>query len=199
MYTLFDLPYSYQDLEPFIDIHTMGLHYLKHTLGYLNKLNELLIKENYDFRYNLEELIYHISEFSSKDDILFNLGGVLNHNLYFYSMSNYHTMPSIEVMKKINDKFGSYDYFWNKFKEVALKLKGAGYTFVVLKNNDLDIINLSNQENPLLYGMIPLFCIDLWEHAYYLNYNNDKSKYIDNFKEIADFGMFNTIYNGIIK
>lgn len=199
MYTLFDLPYSYQDLEPFIDTHTMGLHYLKHTLGYLNKLNELLIKENYDFRYNLEELIYHISEFSSKDDILFNLGGVLNHNLYFYSMSNYHTMPSIEVMKKINDKFGSYDYFWNKFKEVALKLKGSGYTFVVLKNNDLDIINLSNQENPLLYGMIPLFCIDLWEHAYYLNYNNDKSKYIDNFKEIADFGMFNTIYNGIIK
>lgn len=199
MYTLFDLPYSYQALEPFIDTHTMGLHYLKHTLGYLNKLNELLIKENYDFRYNLEELIYHISEFSSKDDILFNLGGILNHNLYFYSMSNYHTMPSIEVMKKINDKFGSYDYFWNKFKEVALKLKGSGYTFVVLKNNDLDIINLSNQENPLLYGMIPLFCIDLWEHAYYLNYNNDKSKYIDNFKEIADFGMFNTIYNGIIK
>lgn len=199
MYTLFDLPYSYQDLEPFIDTHTMGLHYLKHTLGYLNKLNELLIKENYDFRYSLEELIYHISEFSLKDDILFNLGGVLNHNLYFYSMSNYHTMPSVEVMKKINDKFGSYDNFWNRFKEVALKLKGSGYTFVVLKNNDLAIINLSNQENPLLYGMVPLFCIDLWEHSYYLNYNNDKSKYIDNFKEIADFGMFNTIYNRIIK
>lgn len=198
MYTLFDLPYSYQDLEPFIDIHTMGLHYLKHTLGYLNKLNELLISENYDFRYSIDELIYHVAEFSFKDDILFNLGGVLNHNLYFYSMSNYHTMPSLSALNMINKKYGSYDNFWSKIKDVSLKLRGSGYTFVVLKNNELDIVSLSNQESPLLYGMIPLFCIDLWEHAYYLNYSNDKAKYIDNFKEIADFGMFNTIYSSII-
>lgn len=198
MYTLFDLPYSFSDLEPFIDVHTMGLHYLKHSLGYLNKLNNLLLKEKYDFRYSIEELIFHTSEFSSQDNILFNLGGVLNHNLYFHSMSNVHTMPSLSVMRKINSKYGSYGNFWNVIKDVSLKLKGSGYVFVVLKDNDLDIISLSNQDSPLLYGLIPLFCIDLWEHAYYLNHNNDKVKYVDNFREIADFGLFNAIYDNSI-
>lgn len=197
MYQLPSLSYLYQDLEPFIDTHTMGLHYHKHEQTYLNNLNNLLNKNNYDYKYDLNELIYHIEEFSLEDreTILFNLGGVLNHNIYWKSMNKNNTLPSGELKEQIDKQFGGYDEFWKEIKENALKLKGSGYTFLVMSNNELEIINFFNQDSPLLYGYIPLFNIDLWEHAYYINYENDKSKYIDNFKEIADFSYANEIYN----
>lgn len=197
MYQLPSLSYLYQDLEPFIDTHTMGLHYHKHEQAYLNNLNNLLKKNNYDHKYDLNELIYHIEEFSLEDreTILFNLGGVLNHNIYWKSFNKNNTLPSGELKEQIDKQFGGYDEFWKEIKENALKLKGSGYTFLVMSNNELEIINFFNQDSPLLYGYIPLFNIDLWEHAYYINYENDKSKYIDNFKEIADFSYANEIYN----
>ena len=197
MYQLPSLPYLYQDLEPFIDTHTMGLHYHKHEQTYLNNLNNLLNKNNYDYKYDLNELIYHIEEFSLEDreTILFNLGGVLNHNIYWKSMNNNGTLPSGELKEQIDKQFGGYDEFWKEIKENALKLKGSGYTFLVMSNNELEIINFFNQDSPLLYGYIPLFNIDLWEHAYYINYENDRSKYIDNFKEIVDFSYASEIYN----
>ena len=199
MYQLPKLTYLYQDLEPFIDTNTMGLHYHKHDKTYLNNLNKIL--SNYDYKYNIDELIYHIDSFknSDKPDILFNLGGVLNHDLYFKSMSNYNILPYGKLKEKIDSQYKNYENFWIIFKQTALKLKGSGYTFLVLKNNkDLDVINISNQDIPLLQGYIPLFNIDLWEHAYYLNYKNDKSKYIDNFKLVADFKNASEIYNNLI-
>lgn len=197
MYQLPVLPYLYQDLEPFIDTHTMGLHYHKHEQTYLNNLNKILEKNNYKYSYDLNELIFHIEDFPLEDreNLLFNLGGVLNHNIYWKSMNNKKTLPEGKLKEQIEKQYGSYDEFWNKFKETALLLKGSGYTFLVKSNNNLEIINFFNQDNPLLYGYIPLFNIDLWEHAYYLNYENDKSKYIDNFKEIADFSNATEIYN----
>lgn len=133
MYKLENLPYLFQDLEPFLDTHTLGLHYNKHAQNYLNNLNKLLMKNNFDYRYDINELAFHINEFAkeAQESILFNLGGVINHNLY------------------------------------------------------------------LSHGYIPLFNVDLWEHAYYLNYENDKSKYLDNFVQIADFTFANKIYNNI--
>lgn len=203
MYQLPNLPYLFQDFEPFIDTHTMGLHYHKHHQNYLNKLNELLIKNKYNYRYNLKELIYHINEFPivDQEDILFNLGGVLNHNLYWKSIKpNHQQKPSEKLKLHIEKSFGNYEKFWSLMKEKALKLKGSGYTFLVLKNDgNLDIINTPNQVTPLSLGHIPLFNIDLWEHAYYINYENEKARYIDNFKEIADFTNANEIYNSIIR
>ena len=201
MYKKIDLPYLFQDLEPFIDIHTLGLHYHKHYQNYLNKLNELLIKNNYNYRYKLEELIYHINEFNIQDreNILFNLGGVINHNIYFLSICSKNIeMPIGSLLEYIERKYGSYDGFIDKFKNKALELKGSGYTYLVIKKNmELDIINLSNQDLPMSLGYIPLFNIDMWEHAYYINYENDKSKYIDNFMMIADFSNANKIFNSI--
>lgn len=97
MYKLKELPYEYDSLEPFIDTHTLGLHYNKHQKNYLNKLNELLLKNNYNFKYSLEELSRHIEEFRVEDreNILFNLGGVINHNIYFNSMSKDKEKPSV--------------------------------------------------------------------------------------------------------
>ena len=203
MYELPKLPYLFQDLEPYIDTHTMGLHYHKHQQGYLNKLNDLLIMSNYDYRYTIEELPFHIMEFPKniQEDILFNLGGVLNHNLYFNSISpNKNGFPNGKLRKTIENQFGSLDNFFAKLKENVMKLKGSGYTFLVLRNDGmLEIKNFSNQELPVLFGYIPLFNIDLWEHAYYINYENNKSNYFDNFMLIADFTNANNIYNKLVK
>lgn len=203
MYELPKLPYLFQDLEPYIDTHTMGLHYHKHQQGYLNKLNDLLMKSNYDYRYTIEELPFHIMEFPKniQEDILFNLGGVLNHNLYFNSISpKKNGFPNGKLRKAIENQFGSLDNFFAKLKENVMKLKGSGYTFLVLRNDGmLEIKNFSNQELPVLFGYIPLFNIDLWEHAYYINYENNKSNYFDNFMLIADFTNANNIYNKLVK
>lgn len=202
MYKLPKLQYSYQDLEPYIDTHTMGIHYNKHEKSYLKELNNALMKNNYNFKYTLSELVYHIDEFPLEDrgTILYNLGGVLNHNLYWNSMNpNIKEKPDNKLKKYIDEKYGSYEKFWDVLKDKALKLKGSGYVFLVIKDNgELDIINMPNQDTPLSLGFVPLFNIDLWEHAYYINYENDRSRYLDNFKEIADFSNANKIFNSIV-
>lgn len=203
MYQLPKLPYLFQDFEPYIDTHTMGIHYNKHHRNYLIKLNELLIKNNYDFRYELTELFYHINEFPATDqeEILFNLGGVLNHNIYWKSIKpEQQQKPQGQLKRYIEKKYGSYKNLWNLIKGKALQLKGSGYTFLVLKSNaDLEIINTPNQVTPLSLGYIPLLNIDLWEHAYYLNYENERARYLDNIKEIIDFSNANKVFNSIIK
>ena len=197
MYLLSKLPYEYEALEPFVDTHTLGLHKNKHQANYLNKLNELLKKNNYDYRYSLIELVKHINEFNSEDreDILFNLGGVINHDIYFNSMSPEKEKPNNILMGMINSKYGSFDNFKKEFKNCALKIKGSGYTFLVLNSdNNLEIVNLLNQDNPYNYDYIPLIGMDMWEHAYYINYENKKDLYIDNFFEVMDFKMANKIF-----
>ena len=202
MYKLKELPYLYQDLEPYIKTHTMGLHYHKHAENYLNKLNQILTQNNYKFNYQLNELLFHIDEFPQEvqEDILFNLGGVINHNLYFYSIGKDSAKPEGLFKSYLERKYQNLDNFFQKLKEKALKLKGSGYTFLVINaKQELDLINLPNQQTPWLIGNIPLFCIDLWEHAYYLTYENDKEKYIDNFIEIADFSLASKIFNNSFK
>ena len=130
MYELAPLPYLYQDLEPYIDTHTMGLHYLKHQKNYLDKLNSLLRKNHYDYRYKIEEILYHIQEFPRQDqaDILFNLGGVINHDLYWKSISSpKNVRKSNKLTEAINQQFGGLANFFEEFKKKALELKGSGY------------------------------------------------------------------------
>ncbi len=196
IYIINKLGYDYDDLEPYIDTHTLGLHYNKHYKNYLKKLNGLLLKNNYDYRYSLEELNFHINEFNveDRDDILFNLGGVINHNIFFKSISPYKEKPNKLLSILINNYYGSFDNFKEEFKKKALSSKGAGYTYLVLNNNKLDIVNLSNQDNPYSYNFIPLLCIDMWEHSYYINYNSYKDNYIDNFFEIVDFSKANSLF-----
>ena len=202
MYKISKLPYSYDSLEPFIDTHTIGLHYQKHQKGYLKKLNELLIKNNYDFKYPIELLSYHLEEITKidKEDILFNLGGVLNHIVYFCSMSNKKEQPSTILENNITKTFESLDHLKKLLKENALKVKGSGYTYLVMdKNNNLSIMNTLNQDCPYFHELIPLLCIDLWEHAYYINYENKRDLYIDNFFEVLDFKFANKMYETKIK
>lgn len=203
MYKKMPLSYSFDALEPFIDTHTMGLHYNKHYANYLNKLNELLVKNNFKFQYTPDDIVNNLNEFNPNDldDILFNLGGVLNHELYWSIISpNQNKKPVKSIKNAIEKKYGNFDNFKNKFIEYALSLKGSGYTFLVIDpNKELDIINTSNQITPYLNNYIPIMTIDMWEHAYYLNYKNNKKEYLENIFEILDFEKINNLYDINIK
>ena len=202
MYDKIYLPYNYNELEPFIDSETVNIHYNKHYLGYLNKQNGLLDSINFKYDIKKEELLKNLDTIpiDIRDDVLYNLGDVLNHELYFNSMGkNKINLPIGSLRKKINEQYGSYEIFKEEFISVASKLVGSGYTFlVVLEDGNLDIINLPNQETPLLYNMKPIMALDLWEHAYYLLYRNRRNDYIVNFFEIVDFNNINKNYEKAI-
>lgn len=203
MYKSVILPYNYGDLEPVLNSETINVHYNKHYLGYLEKLNKILNDINYDYRYTKDELVSHIEEIpiDVRDDVLYNLGGVLNHELYFYSMSNNKVnVPIGALRKKIIDEYGTIENFKDQFIKTANKLVGSGYTFLVLNNNlELEIINTPNQETPYLYGLIPIMALDLWEHAYYLVYRNRRGEYIEKFFEIVDYNNINKNYEKAVK
>lgn len=203
MYQAISLPYAKDALEPYIDTKTVNLHYEKHYKNYLNKLNALLQKNEYKNEYPKEELVTHLDMFplEDRDDILYNLGGVLNHELYFYDMSpKKNNQPVGSIQKAIEQQYGSYEQFQKEFLKNASYLVGSGYTFLVVNSKKkLEIINLSNQDTPYTYDLIPLIALDLWEHAYYLNYYNERDRYMRNFFEIINFDYINELYEKALK
>ena len=184
------LNYEYNDLMPYISPRTLLIHYNNHYLKYKENLNKLVITDD------LVKLIKNIDKYDLKkrDEILYNVGGVLNHELYFSSMNPKNRMPTGKLKIAIDKKYGSYDKFKREFIRKANMIEGTGYTFLVINKNGLDIINLSNQETPYLYNMIPLLALDLWEHAYYLDYQSDRANYINNFFQIIDFDLSSKLY-----
>lgn len=189
---------NYNSLEPYIDDKTLRLHYNVIYSNYIDKLNKLLKKNNYKDNYSLNELVDKIDMFPLEDrgEILYNLGGVLNHKLYFYEISDKgNNIPYGEILKDINKYFGSYDNFKKEFIKKALNLVGSGYTFLVMdESGKLQIINTSNEDTPYSYGFIPIIVLDLWEHSYYLKYTTNKEAYINNWFNLLDFKKINNLY-----
>ena len=198
MYSPINLPYSINALEPYIDGETINLHYNKHYMNYLNKLNELLSKYNFNFDVDKEFIFANIEQFNEEDrsDILHNLGGVVNHELYFLNMTpNIKNIPMGSIGEAINDKYGSFEKFKSEFIKKANELKGSGYVFLVLTpEGEIDIINLYNQDSPYNYGLMPIMAMDVWEHAYYLKHRNEKNNYFNDFFEIINFSYVNNLY-----
>ena len=175
---------DYNSLEPEIDNRTLDLHYNIHYRNYTDTLNKLLQKNNYQYKYPPEYLAKNIDiiPIEDRDEILYNLGGYLNHSLYFYNLT--------DKKKKVP----------NEFINSALEVKGSGYTFLVLdKNNKLRIINTSNQDTPYYYGFIPIMTIDAWEHAYYLKYTYNEREYLEKVFNIIDFDKVYKLYLNNIK
>lgn len=202
MYKSIALKYTFDELNPIIDKKTMEVHYNDLYKKYLNRLNKALEKNNYDFRYTKEELVNHIDEFpiADRDDILYNLGGVLNHERYFEILTPNKQEPIGSFKEKITDTYGSYSNFKTKFLEKASYLAGSGYTNLVLdRNENFNIINTSNQELPDIYGMKPIITIDLWEHAYFLKYYSDRNMYINQILDYLDYSKINERYEEIKK
>lgn len=193
---------DYNSLEPYIDDKTLDIHYNKHYQKYLDNLNKLMIEGNYSFD-PLSDLVKNIDMINLNDrgEILFNLGGVLNHELYFYGMSDKgNSMPNGILKDDIDIYFNSFSEFKEKFINSAINLKGSGYTFLVLdEKKNLKIVNTSNQDTPYYYGYIPILTIDLWEHSYYLKYQNRKDEYINAWFNLIDFEKIGKLYEYEIK
>lgn len=192
MYKAIDINY---DSLPYLSRETIDIHFNKHYKGYLNKLNDLLNYLGYDYGYSKEELVNHIDDFpiEYRDDILYNLGGVLNHELYFSNLGFDGEFSGV-LFDRLVDSYGSYDKFVLEFKNKANSLVGSGYTNLVIDDGKFSIINTSNQDTVYSFGFIPILSLDLWEHAYYLDYRNNRSKYIDDFFSMIDFSKVNRRY-----
>jgi Fe-Mn family superoxide dismutase len=190
------LPYGYDDLTSFIDGETMKTHYNKHYKGYVEKLNSELEKiKGKDL--DLEEIIKGISKFNNK--VKNNGGGAFNHALFWKMLSSKKQTIKDPILSKINKQFGSIDKFKEKFEEEAKTKFGSGWVWLILtKNNTLKIVTTSNQDNPLMdtekNNGYPLLGLDIWEHAYYLKYKNERDKYIHNFWKVVNWEFVNDLY-----
>ena len=195
MYNPIYIDYSLDSLEPYIDYETMNIHYNNIYMNLLHNLNSLL---NNKYNYSLKYLIEHIDiiPLSIRGEVLYYLSSVLNHNLYFYNISDKHNnIPVGKIKEDIDKNFGSFNNFKKEFINSATNLKGSGYTFLVKdKDNKLKIINTSNDDSPYSYNLTPILVLDLWEHAYFLKYKDNKEAYINNFFEILDFEKVNNYY-----
>jgi len=190
------LPYSYSAMKNFIDSKTMNVHYNKHYKGYVKKLNDALSKKDYK-NLDLEKIIKTISRFDTK--IRDNAGGAFNHALFWKMLSPKKQTPKKEILKKINDDFGNIKNLKDEFNEVAKDRFGSGWVWLVLtKSNKLKIMSTPNQDNPLMNiiqsGGYPLLGLDLWEHAYYLKYQNKRDEYIKNFWNHVNWEFVNELY-----
>ncbi len=186
-----NLPYPYEALEPYIDKETMMLHHDKHLKTYIDNLNNILKDYPMFWDWTLEELIKNIASLPNEiqEEVRNNAGGVYNHFMYFDVISPIENNKETPLLKqKLIEDFGSLENFFNLFKEAAKKQFGSGYAFLVIdKNGNLKIVNKENQDNPLEDNLYPILLIDVWEHAYYLKYNNRRGEYIDSFMKLINW------------
>lgn len=184
------LPYDQNALAPHISEQTIGLHYGKHHQGYVTKLNAAIAGTNLE-KMSLEEII--ISEKSGA--IFNNAAQVFNHTFYWNSLTpNSKKMASDELLKAIESKWDSFDKFKEEFSNSAATNFGSGWTWLVKNNNgELEIINTDDAKCPITENLAPILTLDIWEHAYYLDYQNKRPDYINSFWEIVnwDFALNN--------
>jgi Fe-Mn family superoxide dismutase len=179
--TLPDLPYGTNDLTPHISQNTLNFHYGKHHNAYVVNLNKLI--EGTDLAgKSLENIIIETAKDASKAGIFNNAAQVWNHTFYWQSMKpGGGGLPSGKIAEKIQADFGGYDKFAEQFKNAGLTQFGSGWAWLVLNNDKLEIVKTSNADTPLAHGMKPLMTVDVWEHAYYLDYQNRRADYLDTF------------------
>ncbi len=176
------LPYELSALEPHISKKTLEFHYGKHHQGYVNKLNELLIDSPLSSK-DLETVIRETAGDPQKTTIFNNAAQVWNHSFYWHSMRpGGGGEPGKNLLKNIEKDFGDFDGFCTKFKEASVTQFGSGWAWLVEDHGHLKIIKTGNAETPLTEkGITPLLTCDVWEHAYYLDYQNRRPDYVDIF------------------
>mgnify|MGYP000900645638 CR=1 FL=1 len=198
-YTLPELRYSYDALEPHIDKKTMEIHHTKHHKAYIDNLNKAL--EGHDKYKDMDiwQLIENLNILPEEIKTVArnNGGGHLNHTLFWRIMSpNGGGEPTGNLAKKIEKDFGGFSNFKEEFKKAALGRFGSGWAWLVIdKDGRLEIMSTSNQDNPILEGKKPLLGIDVWEHAYYLKYQNKRADYVDAWFNVVDWNQAEMEYN----
>ncbi|MEG2291238.1 MAG: superoxide dismutase [Clostridium sp.] len=190
-FTLEPLPYAYDALEPYIDKETMTLHHDKHHQAYVDNLNKAL--EKYPALYNksLVELLSSPNKIPAdvRTAVLNNAGGDYNHNFFWSIMGpNKGGVPTGDLAKAIDRDFGSFDKFKESFSNAALGRFGSGWAWLLSdKNGKLSIVSTANQDTPIPLNLTPIIAIDVWEHAYYLKYQNRRNEYINNWWNVVNW------------
>jgi len=191
--TLPELPYGVKDLEPHISARTLEFHYGKHHQGYVTNVNKLL--QGTDLLGDtLDNIVTRTAGNPERSGIFNNAAQVWNHTFYWQSMRpGGGGAPVGLVANKITSDFGGYEKFADQFKQVALAQFGSGWTWLVLIDDRLSIVKTSNADNPIVKGQKPLLTIDVWEHAYYLDYQNKRGDYVEVFlKNLVNWEFANS-------
>jgi len=197
-YSLPKLNFAYNALEPFIDALTMEIHHTKHHQTYIDKLNKALEAHADLQSKDLMELLSNISTLPNEIQtaVRNNGGGHLNHMFFWDILTPTKTDPSEKLMDVINKSFGSFDEMKTKFSEAGLNRFGSGWAWIVKKaDGTLEITSTANQDNPIMEGKNAVLGLDVWEHAYYLKYQNKRADYINNFWNIIDWQKVESFYN----
>lgn len=201
-FTLPDLPYEFNALEPHFDETTMHLHHDKHHQTYVNNLNAAIEKHPELADKSVEDLLSDLA--SVPDDIRGAVrnsgGGHFNHSLFWTLLSpNGGGTPKGPLKEAIEKQFGSFDTFKEEFTKSAMTRFGSGWAWLVEKDGSLGIISTPNQDTPLAEGATPLLALDVWEHAYYLKYQNVRPSYIAAFFEIINWDKVEALYLEAVK
>lgn len=183
------LPYATNALEPSIDTLTMEIHYGKHHAAYIKNVNEAIAAEKISFG-SEKDFFANISKLSAKARN--NGGGAWNHNFFWQVLKPNSTAPTGKAAEAINATFGSFEKFKEQFAQAAMTRFGSGWAWLVKDGNTLKIGSTPNQDNPLMEGVselkgTPLLALDVWEHAYYLKYQNKRNEYVANWWNVVNW------------
>ena len=184
------LPYEYDSLEPWIDKETMVIHHDKHHKTYVDNLNRALIEHKEFHDKKVEWLLQNLSKIPEaiRTQVKNHGGGHWNHSFFWHCLKK-NTKPSGEILRAIVRDFGGYEGFMTKFKQSAISQFGSGWAWLVLnpENKKLEIMQTHDQESPITTGKVPLLVVDVWEHAYYLKYQNRRADYVDAFANVINW------------
>jgi len=189
-YELPQLPYAYDALEPHIDKETMNIHHTKHHNAYVTNLNNALAGHEDLLSKSVEELIANLDAVpeAARTAVRNNGGGHANHSLFWELLSaTGGGNPSGKLAEAIDAKFGSFDSFKEEFAKAATTRFGSGWAWLSLNNGELELTSTPNQDSPIMEGNTPLLGLDVWEHAYYLNYQNRRPEYIAAFWNVVNW------------
>lgn len=193
-----ELPYAYDALEKSFDKETMNIHHTKHHNTYVTNLNAALEGHEDLQAKSIEELISDLDAVPEniRTAVRNNGGGHANHSFFWKTLSpNGGGEPTGELADKINAKFGSFDKFKEEFKTAATGRFGSGWAWLVLNNGELEVTSTANQDSPVMEGKTPLVGLDVWEHAYYLKYQNKRPDYISAFWDVVNWEEVTNNYN----
>lgn len=190
------LPYAFDALEPHIDARTMEIHHGKHHATYTNNLNAALEGTEWADK-SIEEILKNLGSLPADKQgaVRNNGGGFANHNLFWEIMApNAGGEPTGELGDTINETFGSFSDFKAQFKQAATTRFGSGWAWLVVDGGKLAITSTPNQDSPIAEGKTPILGLDVWEHAYYLNYQNRRPDYIDAFFNVVNWAKVAELY-----
>ncbi len=202
MFKLRPLPYAYSALEPYIETHIMELHHDKHQQAYVNNLNSALEKYPQLQKSSLESLLTSLEEMPAeiRTAVRNNAGGDFNHAFFWEIMKkNDDKAPKGKIAAEIKKTFGSFDAFKNSFATTAKGVFGSGWSWLVMdKEGKLKVMSTPNQDSPIMQGLQPIMGLDVWEHAYYLQYENRRPDYIEAWWHIVNWDRVEDNYRAIL-